>query len=126
VWYEPRSPNTKAFEQWALRLLINSTVADTARKLALSEESIEGLLDRWIERTVDWDAWERLGVLGLDEIALKRGHRDFVTLVTVPLEGGGIEILAVRAERKQETVAAFLRAIPEPLRRTIERACPDM
>ena len=25
---------------------------------------------------VDWDAWERLGVLGLDEIALKRGHCD--------------------------------------------------
>ncbi len=126
TWYEPRSPNTKAYEQWALRLLINSTVADAARKLGVSEETIEGLLDRWIERTVDWSAWERLGVLGLDEIALKRGHRDFVTLVTVPLEGGGVEILAVLAGRKKETVAAFLRAIPEPLRHTIARACTDM
>ena len=87
AWYEPRSPNTNAFEQWALRMLINSTVADAARKLGLSEETLDGILDRWIERTVDWDAWERLGVLGLDEIALKRGHRDFVTLVTAPLEG---------------------------------------
>src|SRR6266542_791705 len=125
-WYEPRSPNTKAYEQWALRMLINATVADAARKLRVSEETIEGLLDRWIERAVDWDAWERLGVLGLDEIALKRGHRDFVTLVTVPLEGGGVEILTVLADRKKETVAAFLRAIPEPLRRTVERACTDM
>jgi transposase len=65
-------------------------------------------------------------VLGLDEIALKRGHRDFVTLVTVPLEGGGVEIVAVLADRKKETVAAFLRAIPAPLRHTIERACTDM
>jgi transposase len=126
AWYEPRSPNTKAYEQWALRMLINSTVADAARKLGVSEETIEGLLDRWIERSVDWDAWERLGVLGLDEIALKRGHRDFVTLVTVPLEGGGIEIVAVLADRKKETVVAFLRTIPELLRRTIERACTDM
>jgi transposase len=125
-WYEPRSPNTKAYEQWALRMLINSTVADAACKLGVSEETIEGLLDRWIERTVDWDAWERLGVLGLDEIALKRGHRDFVTLVTVPLAGGGVEIVAVLADRKKETVAAFLRTIPEPLRHTIERACTDM
>jgi transposase len=125
-WYEPRSPNTKAYEQWALRMLINSTVADAACKLGVSEETIEGLLDRWIERTVDWDAWERLGVLGLDEIALKRGHRDFVTLVTVPLAGGGVEIVAVLADRKKETVAAFLRTIPEPQRRTIERACTDM
>src|ERR1700752_2900429 len=125
-WYEPRSPHTKAYEQWALRMLINSTVADVARKLGVSEETIDGILDRWIERAVDWDAWERLGVIGLDEIALKRGHRDFVVLVTVPLEGGGIEILAVLADRKKETVAAFLRAIPETLRRTIERACTDM
>jgi transposase len=107
-------------------MLINSTVADAARKFGVSEATIEGLLDRWIERAVDWGAWERLGVLGLDEIALKRGHRDFVTLVTVPLEGGGVEIVAVLADRKKETVAAFLRAIPEPLRHTIERACMDM
>jgi transposase len=126
TWYAPRTPNTKAYEQWALRMLINSTVADAARKLGVSEETIEGLLDRWIERSVAWDAWERLGVLGLDEIALKRGHRDFVTLVTVPLEGGGVEIVAVLPDRKKETVAAFLRTIPATLRRTIERACTDM
>jgi len=92
AWDEPRSPNTQAYEPWALRMLINATVADAAR---------------WIERAVDWDAWERLGVLGLDEIARRRGHRDFVTVVTVPVEGGGVEILTVRADRKQETVAAF-------------------
>jgi transposase len=126
AWYEPRSPHTKAYEPWALRLLINSTVADAARKLGVSEETIDGLLDRWIERAVDWDAWERLGVIGLDEIALKRGHRDVVALVTVPLAGGGVEILAVLADRQKETVAAFLRAIPEPLRHTLERACTDM
>ena len=125
-WYEPRSPNTKAYEQWALRMLINSTVTDAARKLGVSEETLDGLLDRWIERAVDWDAWEQLGVLGLDEIALKRGHRDFVTLVTVPLEGRGVEIVAVLADRKKETVAAFLHTIPEPLRHTIKRACTDM
>jgi transposase len=125
-WDEPRSPNTKAYEPWALRMLINSTVADAARKLGVSEETIDGILDRWIERAVDWTAWKWLGVIGLDEIALTRGHRDFVGLVTVPLAGGGVEILAVLADRKKETVAAFLRAIPEPLRHTIECACMDM
>ena len=60
-------------------------------------------------------------MIGLDEIALKRGHRDVVALVTVLLAGGGVEILAVLADRNKETVAAFLRAIPEQLRHTIER-----
>ena len=109
-----------------MRILINSTVTDAARKLGVSEETIDGLLDRWIERAVAWDAWERLGLIGLDAIALKRGHRDVVVVVTVPLEEGGVEIVAVLADRKKETVAAFLRAIPEPLRRTIERTCTAM
>jgi transposase len=74
-WYKPRSPNTNVYEQWALRMLSNSTGADAARQLGGSGETIDGLLDRWIERAVDRDAWERLGVLGLDAIALKRGHR---------------------------------------------------
>jgi transposase len=103
--------------------LINSTVAGSARKLGGSEETIDGILDRWIERAVDWEAWEWLGVIGIDEIALRRGHRDFVGLVTVPLEGGGVEILAVLADRKQETLVAFLRPMPETLRRTIACAC---
>jgi transposase len=126
AWDEPRSPHTKAYEPWALRMLINAPVTDAARKLGVSEDTIEGLLDRWIARAVDGDAWERLGVLGLDEIALKRGQRNFVTLVTVPREGGGVEILAVLADRKKEPGAAFLRAIPATLRRTIERACTDL
>jgi transposase len=61
AWDEPRSPNTNAYEPWALRTLLNATVADAARKLGVSEATIAGLLDRWSERTVDGAAWERLG-----------------------------------------------------------------
>jgi transposase len=125
-WYEPRSPTTKADEPWALRLLINAPVTDAACKLGVSEETIAGRLDRWIERAVDGDAWERLGVRGLDEIALKRGPRAFVVWVTVPLAGEGVEMVAGLADRQKETGVAFLRASPEPLRHPIERACPAM
>lgn len=125
-WYEPRSPNTKPYEEWLLRMLINSTVSDVARKLSLTDELVEGVLDRWIARTVNWDEFERLGVIGIDEISLKRGHRDFVTLVTAPLEGGGVEILAVLPDRKKETVFAFFRSIPQRLAATIQRVCTDM
>lgn len=98
-WYEARRPTTKAYEQWAVRLLINATVADAAHQLGVAEETSDGILERWIAHTVDWCAWERLGVIGIDEVALKRGHRDFVVLVTVPREGGSVEMLAVLADR---------------------------
>ena len=124
-WYDLGHATTKDFDRHCLRTLVNSTIVDTAIKLATSEELIEGILDRWIRSSVDWDAFEWLGCLGLDEIALKKGHRDWVVLVTAKLEGGGVAILAVLADRRKETVAVFLRSIPERLKRSIERVCCD-
>jgi transposase len=124
-WHPLRSPNTKPYEDWLLRLLINSTVADVARKVEVSQEIVEGTLERWVAHTVDWDEFERLGVIGIDEIALKRGHRDFVVIVTT-LSQSGVAILAVLPDRKQQTVAQFLASIPQALAQTIERVCSDM
>jgi transposase len=126
AWYEARSPHTKAYEPWAWRLLSNATVADAARQLGVSAETSDGILDRWIAPTVAWGAWERLGGIGIDEVARTRGHREVVVLVTVPREGGSVEMLAVLADRQKETVVAFLRSMPEALRRTLERACMEM
>jgi transposase len=80
TWYEPNSSHTRAFEQHALRSLINSTVTDVSRKLGLSAGAVEGILNRQVAQTVDWTSLKALGVLGLDEIALRKGHRDFVTM----------------------------------------------
>jgi transposase len=65
-------------------------------------------------------------VIGIDAVALTRGHRDFVVWVTGPREGGSVEMLAVLANRQKEPVVACLRSRPEALRRTIERACMEM
>ena len=126
AWYEARSPNPNASEPWAWRMLIHATVAAAARTLGGSEATSDGLLDRWSERAVDGDAWERLGGIGRDESARKRGHRDCGAWGTVPREAGGVDMVAVRADRKQQTVAACLRARPEPLRRPIKRTGTEM
>ena len=68
-WHELRSPNTKPYEKWLLRMLVNSTVADVARKLELSDETVTGVLDRWVTTQVNWDEFERIEIVGLDEIA---------------------------------------------------------
>ena len=124
-WHEPRSPNTKPYENWLLRMLVNTTVSDVSRKLGVSEGIVTGVLDRWISKDVDWNDFPELSVLGMDEIALKRGHRDFVVLLTTPTVSG-VEILAVLENRKRDTVATFLQSIPQGLRHTIERVCCDM
>lgn len=64
--------------------------------------------------------------MGLDEIALKRGHRDYVVLVTTPLPTGSVEVLAVLPDRQKQTVVSFLTSIPFEMRTRIERVCSDM
>lgn len=125
-WYEPNSPHTKAFEEWIMRALINSTVVDVSRKYRLGEEAVEGILNRHVTGEVDWSRFTHLGVLGLDEIALTKGHRDFVTIVTCRGAEGEIALLAVLPDRRKETVKRFLASIPEPLKATIEQVCTDM
>lgn len=125
-WYRQRSPNTKPYEQWLLRMLINSTVSDVARKLNVSDDIVTGVLNRWVTTQVNWAEFEHLEIVGIDEIALKRGHRDYVTLITTPLEPSGVEVLAVLGDRKKETVAHFLASIPTELKVTIKRVCTDM
>ena len=68
-------------------------------------------MERNISDRVDWSKITSIGVLGLDEIALKKGHRDFVVIVTARKHRRVI-ILAVLADRKKDTVIDFLRSIP--------------
>ena len=72
-WHELRSPNTKPYEKWLLRWLVNSTVVDVANKLDISEETVTGVLDRWVATKVNWDKFQRIEILGIDEIALFAG-----------------------------------------------------
>jgi hypothetical protein len=61
-----------------------------SRKHGLGEEAIEGILDRHVAREVDWTRFTALRVLGLDEIALTKGHRDFVTIVSARAPDGAL------------------------------------
>ena len=124
-WHKPHSPNTEPYERWLLRMLINSTVSDVARKLGVSEDVVNGVVERWLPPEVDWQEFLDLKVIGIDEISLKRGHRDFVVVISAPTTDG-VEILAVLPDRKQQSVANFLASIPVDLRQSIERVCSDM
>jgi transposase len=67
-----------------------------------------------------------LHTLGLDEIALKKGHRDFVVIATVRQLDGRVSVLAVLPDRRKETVKQFLRGIPGRLQKTIQTVCTDL
>ncbi len=124
-WHAPRSSQTKAYDEYILLSLVNSTVEDVSSKEDVGYEAVMGTIDRYISTEVNWKEIKRLFVIGIDEIALKKGHKDFVTIVTMRV-GGKTRILAVLKDRKKDTVKKFLLSIPKKLRKTITAVCSDM
>jgi transposase len=125
-WHEPNSPNVFAYELHILLQLVNSTIEDVSEKEQVSYPSIVGILNRHISTKVDWSQHTCLGQLGLDEIAIKKGHGDFVVIVTSRSKNGRVRLLAVLPDREKATVVDFLRSIPQRLKKTIECGCSDM
>lgn len=125
-WYDPNSPHTKAFEKWVLCCLVNSTVVDVSLKLGLGPDAVDGILERWISTTVEGSRLTTLETLGIDEIALTRGHGKYVAVISTGNAQGQVSVLAVLPDRLKATVKAFLEAIPAPLKVTIQTVCTDM
>jgi transposase len=125
VWYEQGSPCTKAYEDYVLLQSVNSTVADVSIKDDIGYEAVTGIISRRIAVRVNWKEIRKIDILGLDEISLKKGHKDFVTIVTA-FTGGKTVILAVLGDRRKKTVKKFLKTIPKRLKKTVAGVCSDM
>jgi transposase len=125
-WYDAQAHCTKAYAEYLLLEIVNSTLIDVARKQGVAYDVLRGLVERYVSDEVEWSQFERLRVIGLDEIALKKGQRDYVTIITTRDETNRPVLLAVLAGREKQTVSVFLRSIPRRLRATIEQACTDL
>ena len=125
-WYTAKSPHTKAYEKYILLQLVHATIEDVSRKEDLGAKAIEGIVERWISREVQWGEVKRMKILGLDEIALKKGHRDFVVIVTARSASEEVKVLAVLPDRKKQTVKRFLEGMPRRVKRAIRTVCTDM
>ena len=126
TWHEPPSPFTRAYEEHLLKALIHSTVQDVSQKEAVGYEAVMGVIDRLVQATVAWSRFSRIGVIGIDELALKKGQRDYAVLVSARLDNHELAILAVLPDRQKATVQAFLERIPAELKATIHTVCVDM
>jgi len=125
-WYAPQALHTKAYERHLILQLVNSTLTDVEAKEDVTTDALLGILDRWIARSVEWDGLAPVVTLGIDEIALLKGHRDFVAVVYAQTEHGHLHVLAVLPDRLKATVVAWLQTIPASIRERITTVCTDI
>lgn len=94
-WYETKSPHTKAYDQHLMLQLINSTVEDVSRKEDVGYDAVEGAIERCIHARVNWDEFTELKIIGIDEIAMTKGRRNFVAIITTQQADGHAALLGV-------------------------------
>ena len=124
-WKEHKIQHTYDYEPYILKQLINNTAADVARKENIDEGVVDRILKKHYQKEVNWNDFEELGQIGIDEISLKKGHKDFVTIVT-SRNNGEIKILGVLEDKLKDTVKKFLEKIPERLKKTVTSVCSDL
>ncbi len=109
-----------------MRALVNSTISDVSIKYRVPYDHVRDVLCRYARDEVDCNQFKVLRQIGLDEISPLKGHGDFVTIVSTRDDQGTPLVLAVLECRKKETIAAYLKSIPEDLRATVEEVCTDL
>ena len=96
---------TYRFEQFVLRSLIGSTAEEVARRLGISAETVDRIVENQLTEDRQIDPQRVLTDIGLDELSLKKRHRLDVTLMTDLSDSARPQILAV--ERGRDTAAAL-------------------
>lgn len=126
TWHEAGSPFSLDYEDHLLIQVIHNTIEDVSLKEGVSYDSVLGVVERRVDPVVNWSRYTSLPVLGIDEIAPKKGQGHYLVIVSARLTDGQLVLLGVLPNREKTTVIEFLRSIPERLQRTIQTVCSDM
>ena len=100
-WYTPRSPHTQAYDAHLVKQLVNSTIEDVSMKESVGYDAVVGALNRQVDVDIDWSAITDLSTVGIDEIAMRKGHKDYAAIITGRQSDGQVRILAVLPDRKK-------------------------
>lgn len=117
-----RRRQTKRFEQVVYQQCRHSSKKETAEQFQLSQTTVAGIFKRWAKRRIG-SPRQQVRVLGMDEIALKKRHKQYV-LVLSDLERR--YVLAVLPTREQKTLIAWLQTLTKAEKRAIRVVSMDM
>ena len=125
-WCDRNAKVTKAMEEYLMRSLINSTIEDVSRKERVSYKTIVRVVNRQVNKAVDWSQYSDLETIGIDEISDKKGYQDYLAIISVKSQSGELSVIAVLNDRTKANIKSFLESIPKELRKTVKSVCTDM
>ena len=114
--------HTRRFERFIFSLCHYMTISDVSRIFKLSWDEVKNIDMKYLGRRYKRPPFKNLRIIGVDEIALKKGHT-YLTIV-VNLEKG--EVIYVGKGRKQETLETFFYSLGPTRCRRIKAIAMDI
>jgi transposase len=115
---------TGRYEDYIYDQCYERSLAGVAKQEGISDTVVRKIYDAHACKSLEPRGRPRaIRVLGIDEISVRKGHRDFVCVITDIDRKCVIEVLA---NRLKETVVAYLLALPDSVRRSIRYVSIDM
>ncbi len=122
----PRVTYTYRFEQFVLEQLVGTSVEEVARRLGISAETVERILE-WRLTSERAISPERvITSVGLDELSLKKRHKLYATVLSDLSDPKHPRILAVAKGRDREATEACLAKLSPEQRAQVVSHRTDM
>jgi transposase len=122
----PHVMYTYRFEQYVLDQLVGSSVEDVARRLSISAETVEHILELQLaaERSVPPE--RVITSIGMDELSLKKRHKLYATILSDLSDPEHPQILAVAKGRDRVAAEACLAKLSPEQRALVRSHRTDM
>lgn len=112
---------TKRYEEYIYDRVIASSVESVRKEEDLSWDQVNGIHQHLYD--LKKKSWGQVKRLGLDEIAKRKGHKDFATVASDLDQGKLIEVID---SHQQDEIAEILMQQPLKVREAVEEVSVDM
>jgi transposase len=118
-----RRRQTIRFERQVYEACLGSNKKRTAETFHLSYTTVDGIFKRWAKKQRKGKQFGLVKVLGIDEISVKKRHKQFAVVIS-DLERHCV--LTVLPDRKHETLKKWLDVLSDEQRAAIKTVSMDM
>ncbi len=118
-----RRRQTKRFEQQIYQACLEMSKNKVAQQFHLSDSTVRGIFKNWAKQARQGKQFGLVKVLGIDEISLKKRHKQFAVVIS-DLERHCV--LAVLSDRKKETLKKWAATLSDEQRVAIKTISMDM
>lgn len=114
---------TKRFEDWVVKLSRNSALEQVAELVGLTYERVEGIFFRAISRQIEANKGRIFKKIGIDEISMKKGRKEYIVVISDLSRGC---VIGVLGERSKAKVKEWFQSLSKKQRRKIRWVAIDM